>query len=301
MRIGIYLPSFGVDASATVAEHARHAEDAGFESVWAGDHLVPVRPFLDATLVLATAAAATRTVRVGFGVMVLPLRQVAWAAKQVASLQHLSGGRVLLGVGSGGAVHGDAAFRAVGVPFAERGARTDAALEMLPALVEGRPVLVNGPASAPEVTLTPPAVMPPLLVGAGPERRAARFGDEWFPAFSAPEEVAAGRERIAALAAEYGRPAPKVTVGLSVGLGDLPEAEVDAQVRALTAYGMSEDEARRSLLTGGPAQAAERLAALAEAGAHRVVALPFASDRRRQAELFAEAARLVSAPVRGRR
>ncbi|WP_272496413.1 LLM class flavin-dependent oxidoreductase [Actinomadura terrae] len=291
MRLGLYLPSFGVDTSATIAEHARHAEDTGFESVWVGDHLRPVRPFLDATLVLAAAAAVTERLKVGFGVMVLPLRQTAWAAKQIASLQHLSGNRVLLGVGSGGLVHGDAAFRAVGVPFAERGARTDAALELLPGLVEGKTVVLDGT----ELTLDPGAPMPPVLVGAGPERRAARFGDEWYPAFSTPEEVAAGAERIAELAAEYGRPAPKVTVGLSFGLGDVPEAEIDAQVTSLTGYGMSEEAARASLLTGPPERAAERLAALAEAGAHRVIGMPFPSARRRQAELLAEAARMAEA------
>ncbi|MBT2208593.1 LLM class flavin-dependent oxidoreductase [Actinomadura sp. NEAU-AAG7] len=291
MRIGLYLPSFGVDASATVAEHARHAEDAGYESVWVGDHLRPVRPFLDATLVLATAAAVTERLKLGFGVMVLPLRQTVWAAKQIASLQHLSGDRVLLGVGSGGSLHGDAAFRAVGVPFAERGARTNAALELLPALVEGRAVSVDGA----EITLTPGAPMPPVLVAAGPERRAARFGDEWYPAFSTPEEVAAGAGRIAGLAAEYGRPAPKVTVSLSFGLGDVPEAEIDAQVKSLTDYGLTEEAAREGMLTGPPERAAERLAALAEAGAHRVIGMPFPSARRRQAELFAEAARLAAA------
>ncbi|TDD95677.1 LLM class flavin-dependent oxidoreductase [Actinomadura rubrisoli] len=290
MKLGLYLPSYGVDTAATVGEHARHAEGAGFESVWAGDHLIPVRPFLDATLVLATAAAATERIGVGFGVMVLPLRHVAWAAKQVASLQHLSGGRVLLGVGSGGGVHGDAAFRAVGVPFAERGARTDAALEVLPGLVQGKPTRLDGG----DVTLSPGAEMPPVLVGSGPERRVARFADEWYPAFSTPGEIEAGTRRIAELAAEHGRPAPKVTVGLSFGLGDVPAAEVDAQVRSLTGYGMSEEAARESLLTGGPGQAAERLAALAEAGAHRVIGMPFPSDRRRQADLLAEAARLAS-------
>ncbi|RSN46720.1 LLM class flavin-dependent oxidoreductase [Actinomadura sp. WAC 06369] len=290
MKIGLNLPSHGVDTSATVAGHARHAEDAGFESVWVGDHLIPAgRPFLDATLVLAAVAAVTRRVRVGFGVMVLPLREPAWAAKQIASLQHLSDGRVLLGVGSGGPVHGDAAFRAVGVPFAERGRRTDAALEVLPGLVEGKPTLVDGA----EVTLSPGAPMPPMLIGAGPERRVARFADEWYPAFSTPAEVAAGLEGIAALAAEYGRPVPKVTVGLSFGLGDVPAPEIDAQVRGLTEYGMSEEAARESLLTGGPARAAERLAELAEAGVHRVIGMPFPADRRRQADLLAEAARLA--------
>ncbi|MEU7748112.1 LLM class flavin-dependent oxidoreductase [Nonomuraea sp. NPDC049158] len=83
----------------------------------------------------------------------MALRPAAWAAKQIASLQHLSGGRVLLGVGSGGSVHGDAAWRAVGISYAERAQRTDATLEILPSLVEGKPTNVNGEV----ITLSPSA------------------------------------------------------------------------------------------------------------------------------------------------
>ncbi|MCG5218722.1 LLM class flavin-dependent oxidoreductase [Streptosporangium soli] len=294
MKVGINLPSVGVEGAGDPGAHARHAEEAGLESVWVGDHLIPVRPFLDSTLVLATAAAATERIKVGFGVMILALRPVAWAAKQVASLQHLSGGRVLLGVGSGGSVHGDAAWRAVGVPYGARGRLTDAALEVLPGLVAGRPAVVNGE----EVTLSPGAAMPPVLIGSGPAtmRRVARFGDEWYPAFSSPAYLAAGIRELAELAERYGRPVPGVTVSMSIGLGDLPASAIDAQVRSLTQYGMTEAQAREALITGSPARAAERLAELAAAGAGRVIGMPFSGDRFRQSELLAEAARLVNAP-----
>ncbi|MFB4312769.1 LLM class flavin-dependent oxidoreductase [Actinomadura sp. 21ATH] len=292
MNVGVYLPSGGLEQAAGVAVYARGAEDAGLESVWVGDHLIARdRPFLDSTLRMATAAAVTERVRIGFGVMILALRPVAWAAKQIASLQHLSGGRVLLGVGTGGAVHGDAGWRAAGVPYAERGARTDAALAVLPGLVRGEAVeLADG-----EVTLSPGAPMPPVLIGGGPAamRRAARFGDEWYPAFSDPARIGPAAEKLAALAAEYGRPAPRLTVSVSVGLGDVPAERIDAQVRGLTEYGMTADEARAALVTGTPERAAERFAALAEAGAHRVIAMPFPGDHLRQIELVGEAAALL--------
>ncbi|GAA2420839.1 hypothetical protein GCM10010191_35210 [Actinomadura vinacea] len=291
-KVGVHLPAFGVDPSAGTAEHARHAEDVGLESVWVGDHLIPKgRPYVDSTLTLATAAAATERIRLGFGVMIVALRPVAWAAKQIASLQHLSGGRVLLGVGSGGAVHGDAAWRAVGVPYRERGARTDAALDVLPALIAGEPVKVAGE----EVALSPGATVPPLLIGggAGTLRRVARYGDEWYAAFSGPAEIAAAMGRLGGLAEEYGRPVPRLTVGVSVGLGDVPAARIDAQVRGLTEYGMDEAGARASLIVGEPAAAAERFAELAEAGAHRIIAMPFPADRLRQTELVAGVAALL--------
>lgn len=286
MKAGITLPATG-DPGA----FARHAEDAGLESVWTGDHLIAVAPKLDSTLLLTAAAATTSRLRLGFGVLILALRPVAWAAKQVATLQHLSGDRVLLGVGTGGAVHGDTGWRAVGVPFAERGPRTDAALAVLPDLVAGRSAVVAGE----EVTLAPGATVPPVLIGGGPAalRRAARLGHGWYPAFLAPAALAAGVRELTERAEAHGRPRPEVTAQVGIGLGDVPAAAVDAHVRGLTGYGMTEEAARAALVTGGPAEAAQRLAELVAAGADRVVGLPFAGDGHRQAELLAAAAELA--------
>lgn len=289
MKIGVQLPSFGVDPSASAAEHARHAEGLGLESVWTGDHLIPAMPYLDSTLVQATVAASTSTVKLGFGVMVPALRGAAWAAKQIATLQHLSGDRLIVGIGSGGSPHGDAAWRAVGVPYRERGARTDAVLDVLPDLVAGRPAEINGE----QITLSPGATVPPLLIGSsGPVawRRIARLGAGWYPAFVPPSVVADGIRQLR----ERGIEAP-VTVGVSVGLGDVPQSVVDDRVRGFADYGLSEQEARRALVIGSPAQAAETLAAFAEAGAERVVAMPFPADRFTQRELLAEAARQLGA------
>ena len=277
MDVGMTLPS-----GTTPGVFARHAEDVGLESVWTGDHLISVTPRLDSVLVLAQAAGATTRLRVGFGVLILALRHVVWAAKQIASLQQLSGDRVLLGVGTGGVVHGDAAWRAVGVPFAARTARTYAALEVLPGLVEGRTVDVDGT----DVALAPGATVPPILIGGGlpAMRRAAAHGFGWYPAFLPPADLAAG---IREFTERAGRPV-EVTAQVAMGLGD--HGDLDAQVRALTGYGMSEEYARSGLLTGGPAQAAEHLDALFAAGATRVVGLPFGGDWRVQADLLAEAA-----------
>jgi alkanesulfonate monooxygenase SsuD/methylene tetrahydromethanopterin reductase-like flavin-dependent oxidoreductase (luciferase family) len=88
----------------------------------------PKPPKLDSTLLLAQAAATPSRLRLGFGVMILALRPVAWAAKQIATLQNLTGDRVVLGIGTGGVMHGDAAWRAVGFAYAERLAQTYGAL-----------------------------------------------------------------------------------------------------------------------------------------------------------------------------
>lgn len=290
MNVGITLPGNGSPGA-----FAKHAEEVGLESVWTGDHLISVAPKLDSTLLLAQAAATTSGLRLGFGVMILALRPVAWAAKQIATLQNLSGDRVVLGVGTGGAVHGDAAWRAVGLPYDERVSQTYEALEILPDLVAGNPTSVNGE----KVTLAPGAPMPPVLIGGGlpAMRRAARHGYGWYPAFLPPANLA---EAIREFTDRTGR-RPEVTVQVAMALGDLSPTRVDAQIRALTGYGMTEEYTRKGMLLGGRDQAAEHLAALFAAGANRVVGLPMGGDNHRQAELLAEATRSATngEPPRG--
>jgi alkanesulfonate monooxygenase SsuD/methylene tetrahydromethanopterin reductase-like flavin-dependent oxidoreductase (luciferase family) len=295
LRAGMYLPSGVSEAEppAAVVAHARHAEDVGLESVWLGDHLISRDPRLDSPLLAATVAATTETIGIGFGVLILPLRPAAWVAKQVATLQHLSGDRVLLGIGSGGLPHGDAAWRAVGLDFRQRGRQTDAALEVLPSLVAGKPTVVGGET----VTLRPGAEMPPLLIASSGATldRVARYADEWYPAFTSPAAIATGLRRLAELAAEHRRPVPGVTVNVAVGLGDVPAAAIDGYVRSAAAfYGGDEVAVRQALVAGPPAQAAEQIAALAEAGVDRIVAYPIAGDRFDQATLLAEATALAT-------
>jgi alkanesulfonate monooxygenase SsuD/methylene tetrahydromethanopterin reductase-like flavin-dependent oxidoreductase (luciferase family) len=279
MNVGITLP-----ASESPGAFAEHAEQMGLESVWTGDHLISVGPKLDSTLVLAQAAATTTRLRLGFGVLILALRPVAWAAKQIATLQNLSGDRVVLGIGTGGVIHGDAAWRAVGEPFAERTPRTYTALAALPDLVAGRPATIEGE----KVTLAPGATMPPVLIGGGlaAMRRAARHGYGWYPAFLPPASFA---EAVHEFTERTDRK-PSVTAQVAMALGDLPAEQIHARVRMLTHYGMTEEQARLGMLVGGPSQAAEHLAALFAAGADRVVGLPLGGDSRQQAGLLAEAA-----------
>jgi alkanesulfonate monooxygenase SsuD/methylene tetrahydromethanopterin reductase-like flavin-dependent oxidoreductase (luciferase family) len=131
LPIGVFLPSLS-ERKAAVPDPvaaAVHAESLGFESVWVVDQLVAGtgNPILDSTLVLAGAAAVTERIGLALGVLVVPLRQRAWIAKQVTTLQHLSGGRLVLGLGVGGDRH-DQSWQAVGVPRSERGRRLDATL-----------------------------------------------------------------------------------------------------------------------------------------------------------------------------
>ncbi|WP_280244094.1 LLM class flavin-dependent oxidoreductase [Nocardia abscessus] len=247
LEIGTILPTSTPDPAhpilGDVRAAARLAEQIGLDSVWSTDHLVASAPMLDSGVVLATAAAVTDRIRIGFGVLLLALRPVAWAAKQIATLQYVSGDRLIVGVGTGNPAHGDVGWRAAGVSFAERGRRTDEALRVLPDLVTGRPtVLPDGS----EVTLAPGASMPPVLVAGDGERarrRAAAYADGWVAIGLEPGQVRTSVTELTALAAEYGRGPLSVTIVA-------PPLATD------------------------PGHAAEQLAAYAEAGAERVILAP---------------------------
>src|SRR5689334_25009542 len=118
VEIGVILPTSTPDPNrpvlADVKDSARYAEELGLDSVWSTDHLVASAPLLDSSVVLATAAAVTERITVGYNVMLLALRPVAWAAKQINTLQLVSNNRLVLGVGTGNPAHGDIGWRAAG-------------------------------------------------------------------------------------------------------------------------------------------------------------------------------------------
>lgn len=253
IEIGVILPTSTPDPArpiiGDVRVAARFAEELGLDSVWSTDHLVASAPILDSTAVLATAAAVTDRITVGFNVMLLSLRPVAWAAKQVTTLQQLSGNRLVLGVGTGNPAHGDVAWRAAGLSYADRGAHTDAALEVLPDLVAGKPVSLG---DGLDVTIAPGSAMPPVVIAGNSRaarRRAGRFGAGWASIGLTPTEVADGL-------AEIGNPGVEATI-VGPGVGDDPK------------------------------RAAELIAQYAAAGAGRVILAPTGPDWRRDYEFAA--------------
>lgn len=260
IEIGVILPTSTPDPDqpilGDVRESARFAEEVGLDSVWSTDHLVASAPILDSTVVLATAAAVTERITVGFNVLLLALRPVAWVAKQVSTLQYVSGNRIVLGVGTGNPAHGDTGWRAAGMPFAGRGARTDAALRVLPDLVAGKQTVLD---DGVEVAIAPGAAMPPVVVagnGRAALRRAARYGDGWASIGLSPEQVGEGLAEIGRLAGEHGRSPIRATIVA-------PELDSD------------------------PRQAVARLREYEAAGAERVIFAPTGTDWRRGYEFAA--------------
>jgi probable F420-dependent oxidoreductase len=233
MQLGLRLPHFGPAASRDVISTAAElAERDGWHSVWTSDRVaVPHdRPgelaFLDqyvrtyeSLVTLAFVASVTRRVRLGTSAIVVPQRQLMLLARQVASLDALSGGRVLLGVAAGWAA---AEFAAAGAAeqFAKRGRVLDEAILALRALWTASPAVFSGRyVQFPAVDFEPrPARQGgiPIVVAGNSiaaRRRATRLGDGWNPTALGVAETAAGMAEIARLRAEHGRSGPFLCIG----------------------------------------------------------------------------------------
>jgi alkanesulfonate monooxygenase SsuD/methylene tetrahydromethanopterin reductase-like flavin-dependent oxidoreductase (luciferase family) len=279
---GVLLPTFDPlrrGERLPVAESARLAERVGFDSVWTGDHLKCPAPVLDAATCLGVAATVTTDVQLGFSVMLLGMRPLAWAAKQIATLQLLSGNRLRLGVGVGGEFPQE--YEAAEVPHARRGPRLDRALELLPEfLTEGT-----------EHSLQPTAPMPPVLVGGRSDRaveRAARFGDAWLPMWISPETLAQRGERLAELATAQGRPTPGLSLLILAHVDpdpDVSRAAADAHLRGQ--YGLGLDRVERWTALGEADRVAEFLERYIAAGVREVLLLPLGARPLEQTERLA--------------
>jgi probable F420-dependent oxidoreductase len=171
---------------------ARLAERAGFESLWAGEHVVlpdprtpesrmaPEERILDPVVMLTYLAAHTQRMRLGTGIIILPQRNPLVLAKELASLDELSGGRLLCGVGVG---YVEAEMRAIGVPFAERGVRTDEYLAAMRAIwTQPRPAYHGQFVSFEGVQAHPQRNIPIIIGGHTPAayRRAVLQGAGWY-------------------------------------------------------------------------------------------------------------------------
>jgi alkanesulfonate monooxygenase SsuD/methylene tetrahydromethanopterin reductase-like flavin-dependent oxidoreductase (luciferase family) len=281
---GVLLPTFDPLRQGepfAVAEAARLAEQAGYASIWAGDHLKCPAPVLDAPTCLAVAAAVTERAQLGFSVMLLGMRPLAWAAKQLATLQHLSGNRLRLGVGVGGEFPQE--YEAAEVPLARRGARLDQALELLPQFLS----------PGTEHSLEPPAPMPPLLIGGRSDRaveRAAQFGDAWLPMWVSPETLAQRAERLAELSEAHGRPRPGLSLLVLAHVDeDASRAREQADAHLRGQYGMPLDRVERWTAFGPAAAVAEFLEPYTRIGVSEILLLPLGSRPLEQIERLAAA------------
>ena len=236
MRFGIALPQYGPATADGLTRAARQAEELGFDDVWVADHIaVPVgAPYppsflLEALATLSFAAAVTTRIGLGTSVLVLPLRQPVVAAKQVATLDVLSGGRLTLGLGAGWLRE---EFEACNVEYRKRGDLMDEAIAVLRACWASAPTSFTGPT----VSFTDMKVQPlpgrhiPMWIGGVSERalrRAVEHGDGWTGAFQTVDDIAGVVKRL-----RIDRPEPEFTLSTRIDVDGL-SGDLDALRREL--------------------------------------------------------------------
>jgi probable F420-dependent oxidoreductase len=250
MKIGLFAINFGTCGDPeTSVKVAQAAEAAGFESVWTGEHIVlpdpalpsfplaTTTPMLDTTVALTWIAAHTKRIRLGSGIIVLPLRNPVLLAKELASVDVVSGGRLIVGVGAGWLAP---EFEALGVPMEERGGRMDDALRAMRALWtsehpehRGSFASFGGVAAYPRPVQRP---MPPVVIGGESPaalRRAVTMGNGWYGFALTPEQTMQRVEELRRVAEKDGRPAELGELEISVTpVGGFNRRSVDAYVAA---------------------------------------------------------------------
>jgi len=273
--LGLILPTFPqyraeLPSAAALADLCRRAEAGGAGALWVCDHIFWHGPALEALSALGVAAGATSGVAVGTCILQLPLRHAPSVAKEAASLSHLSGGRLVLGVGVG--THAGE-YAAAGVEFQGRGRRLDAGIDTLRRSWE-----VSSDARYAQLPAAGPV---PVWVGGSSEaalRRAARRGDGWIPLFLPPDDYAAALGRLDKEAERVGRDSATVaraTVAfVSVGTSDATERGLGWMA---SLYGLPARSFERHLVAGSARRCAAALARFVDAGAQHV-AVFMASD-----------------------
>ncbi len=241
MKFGLFGINMGPCTDPAVAQRvARAAEESGIESLWTGEHVVlpdpqvppspvaPETPFVDPAVALAFVAAATKTIRLGTGIIILPQRNPLVLAKELASVDVLSGGRLIFGIGIG---YLKPEFDALGVPFTDKGARTVEYLGAILALwtqsqprYRGRFVSFEGIQAFPRPLQQP---HPPIVFGGATPaafRRAVTYANGWYGYALDASGTARCVEGLQAAARRYGRPATLGELEVSV----TPSGKLDA-------------------------------------------------------------------------
>ena len=247
MKFGLRYVNTGryVDAAKAV-ELAQAGEAAGFESLWTVEHtVVPAGysskypydesgkmaggrddiPLPDPLIWMAYIAAVTTRIKLATGILILPQHSPVVAAKQIATLDHMSGGRILLGIGVGWMRE---EFEAIGVPFEDRGRRTDEYVAAMRELWSAdKPTFSGKYVSFKDTYCRPQPVNKavPIIVGGHAEvaaKRAGRLGDGYFPPRGAAKDLIDLARRTAK---EHGRDPAKleITAGLPASLDEIPE------------------------------------------------------------------------------
>lgn len=297
VRVGVAVtgwPFAGEDPEALFTYAAR-CEALGIDSLWLSERLAGPAPFLEPMAAIAAMAARTRQLKFGMSVLVLPARNPVVLARQIATIDFLSGGRLLPAFGLG--TDDPREQEATGVPKAERAGRTDEAMVLMRRLWTEDAVTHHGRYfHVTEVTMRPRPLLAHRAVWFGGRseaalRRVARLGDGWLASAVTPDEVRAGVATIQRLAAEAGRVIEPDHYGVI-----LPYAITDDPVEVLGRVGPALRRLRPELaveayaLVGSADACVERIARYIAAGASKFVLRPICppAELVTQLELLAE-------------
>jgi alkanesulfonate monooxygenase len=295
MRYGLRIPSFALGPKTATLEamgrYLRRAEDLGFDCAVSIDHLLLTPPayactWLEPLSLLSALAGVTRTMKLGTMVLVLPLRNPVYFAKEWATLDLLSGGRSILGIGVG---WHESEFALMGVPYRERGPRMSEAIEVVKALWAGDHVTYEGRFYRFEdLTIDPKPAQkphPPIWIGGGTQpsekvyaqtvtnidpvlRRIAKYADTWVPhSSSTPEMVKGDWAKVQRFARESGRDPSRIGRVYSNFIWVLRKGErPESAIPHFSVYsGMDIDYWRTYYLLGTAEELAERISARIDA------------------------------------
>jgi probable F420-dependent oxidoreductase len=237
MKIGITVPNnWGVENVHEVVALGQQAEELGFDSIWTMDHLLNIgfvrerldnKPYYHPMGILSFLAAKTSRVTLGTSVMVLPYHNPIELAKYSATLDQLSGGRFILGVGAGGTREES---DALGLDFHRRGAIANEMMRVMRELwTSDMPAFSGADWSFDNLRFSPKPVQRPLPMwvgGASPGamKRAAILGDGWHPNGPLPENYRAAAEQIKAMAAAAGRDPDQIVLSVRANIRLNPAA-----------------------------------------------------------------------------
>ncbi|MBV8492030.1 MAG: TIGR03619 family F420-dependent LLM class oxidoreductase, partial [Alphaproteobacteria bacterium] len=312
MRFGLILPSFSFPdldyaKAARLREFAQRAETRGFEALWVVEHLLTARglygtAWLSPLETVAFAAGCTRRIKLATGILIAALRNPVFVAKEIASLQFLSGGRFELGIGVGWDAH---EYEVAGVPLRQRGGRTDEMLGIFEKLWTGEPVTHHGRYyHFDDVIIDPPLPQKPFLWVAGgskikpdlspdPEvmaptvlERICRHADGWLArAAGSMQSVISDWQQIQRRLDEIGRPRNSVIFGHVNFMHIVPTDDEATALRVqrplierIMGSHRSFETLRTCYLLGTPAQIRARLTEMAEAGLEYAALSPLDYD-----------------------
>lgn len=292
LHVGLALKNFTAHPEEPdfegLAGYAVRAEALGFESLWAWDHILlgtrPPFPFLESLSTLAALAARTRRIRLGTGVLVLPLRNPVVLAKVLTTLDVISGGRLILGVAAGWYRR---EFRACGVPFDTRGRLFVQHLDLVKRLwTEGEVTIASEPYRLDRDVQSPrPAQRPrpPILVGGYVDaalRRAATLADGWLTYLYSPESFARAWGKVLGFAREAGRDPAELTCAnqLPIYVGP-PRSEAGPLLRDWLGKNFDvaawSESTLDSAIAGTVEECVRQLQEHVATGVHRLILIPY--------------------------